>query len=56
MDWAIKNLSLQIEEINCKGEKGLTKSSANNLTLQLSAAGGFGQVKLRASSFVNLER
>src|SRR5665647_317482 len=25
MDWAIKNLNLQIDEIYCKGEKGLTK-------------------------------
>jgi tRNA (cytosine40_48-C5)-methyltransferase len=24
MDWAVKNLNLQIEEIYCKGEKGLT--------------------------------
>jgi NOL1/NOP2/sun family putative RNA methylase len=24
MDWAVKNLSLQIEEIYCEGEKGLT--------------------------------
>ncbi len=25
MDWAVKNLSLQIEEVNAPGEKGLTK-------------------------------
>jgi 16S rRNA C967 or C1407 C5-methylase (RsmB/RsmF family) len=24
MDWAVKNLNLQIEEIYCEGEKGLT--------------------------------
>jgi 16S rRNA C967 or C1407 C5-methylase (RsmB/RsmF family) len=25
MDWAVKNLNLQIEEVYCHGEKGLTK-------------------------------
>jgi 16S rRNA C967 or C1407 C5-methylase (RsmB/RsmF family) len=24
MDWAVKHLAVQIEEVNCKGEKGLT--------------------------------
>jgi 16S rRNA C967 or C1407 C5-methylase (RsmB/RsmF family) len=25
MDWAVKNLNLQIKEISCHGEKGLTE-------------------------------
>ena len=31
MDWAIRNLGLQIEEVNCYGQKGLTEVFGNKL-------------------------
>ena len=31
MDWAIKHLSLQIEEIDCHGQKGLTEVFGSQL-------------------------
>jgi tRNA (cytosine40_48-C5)-methyltransferase len=31
MDWAVKNLPVQIEEVNCKGEEGLTNIFGNKL-------------------------
>jgi NOL1/NOP2/sun family putative RNA methylase len=31
MDWAVKNLNLEIEKINCKGDNGLTRVFGKNL-------------------------
>jgi tRNA (cytosine40_48-C5)-methyltransferase len=36
MDWAIKNLDLQIQEINCKGDSGLTNVMGKELDQSIS--------------------
>jgi len=38
MDWAVKNLPLKIEKINCYGEKGLTKVFDQNLDASIGKA------------------
>lgn len=58
MDWAVKNLSLGIEEINCYGEKGLTEIFGKNLDSTVArckrlwpgATQGFFVCKLKRSS------
>jgi NOL1/NOP2/sun family putative RNA methylase len=35
MDWALKNLSLQIEEVDCQGQKGLTSVFGQQLDISI---------------------
>jgi 16S rRNA C967 or C1407 C5-methylase (RsmB/RsmF family) len=35
MDWAVKSLNLEIEDVNCPGEKGLTKVFGQELDVSV---------------------
>jgi 16S rRNA C967 or C1407 C5-methylase (RsmB/RsmF family) len=43
MDWAVKNLGLKIQDVDCIGEAGLTQVLAEALIPKWQNASGFGQ-------------
>jgi 16S rRNA C967 or C1407 C5-methylase (RsmB/RsmF family) len=55
MDWAIKNLDLEIQEINCM-ETGLTNIFGKQLDPTVNVAGGFGPMKHKDSLYANSKR